>query len=104
MIISIFGLGYVGSVGLGCLAQAGHEVIGVDVSPAKVDCINAGRSPIVEAGLDRVIADQRAAGRISATTDLESRRQPLGGVLHLRRHPLDRPRASESRRHLPGRP
>jgi GDP-mannose 6-dehydrogenase len=71
MIISIFGLGYVGSVGLGCLAQAGHEVIGVDVSPAKVDCINAGRSPIVEAGLDRVIADQRAAGRVSATTDLE---------------------------------
>lgn len=72
MKISIFGLGYVGSVSLGCLAANGHEVIGVDISQAKVDFVDAGRSPIVEPGLDQVIAKQRAAGRVSATTDLVS--------------------------------
>jgi GDP-mannose 6-dehydrogenase len=72
MRISIFGLGYVGSVSLGCLALNGHEVVGVDVTQAKVDCVNAGKSPIIEPGLDLVIAEQRAAGRISATTDLAS--------------------------------
>jgi GDP-mannose 6-dehydrogenase len=70
MKISIFGLGYVGSVSLGCLAANGHEVIGVDISQAKVDFVSAGRSPIVEPGLDEVIQEQRAAGRVSATTDL----------------------------------
>lgn len=69
MNISIFGLGYVGSVSLACLAQNGHRVIGVDVNRDKVDCINDGRSPIVENGLDEMIAAQRAKGTVSATTD-----------------------------------
>jgi len=67
--ISVFGLGYVGCVGLGCLAQNGHRVIGVDVNPAKVDVINSGRSPIVEKGIGEIIFEQRKAGRVSATTD-----------------------------------
>jgi GDP-mannose 6-dehydrogenase len=71
MNISIFGLGYVGSVGLACLAQNGHSVIGVDVNNVKVDLINQGKSPIVEKGLDLVIAEQRAKRRISATTDVD---------------------------------
>lgn len=70
MKISIFGLGYVGSVSLACLAHNGHEVIGVDVSPSKVDCINRGQSPIIERDLDQIIADQRAKGRVSATSDM----------------------------------
>ncbi|HSA95317.1 MAG TPA: UDP-glucose/GDP-mannose dehydrogenase family protein [Acidobacteriota bacterium] len=69
MNISIFGLGYVGSVGLACLAKNGHRVVGVDVSRDKVDVINQGRSPIVERELDGLIAGARAQGMVSATPD-----------------------------------
>jgi GDP-mannose 6-dehydrogenase len=66
--ISIFGLGYVGCVSAGCLAALGHEVIGVDVSSMKVDMINAGQSPVVEAELDELIRQAVQAGKLSATT------------------------------------
>ncbi|MBN1449867.1 MAG: UDP-glucose/GDP-mannose dehydrogenase family protein [Anaerolineales bacterium] len=68
MKISVFGLGYVGTVSAGCLADLGHEVIGVDVNPVKVDMINAGKSPIIEAGLSDFIAKGSHSGRIKATT------------------------------------
>jgi GDP-mannose 6-dehydrogenase len=68
MKISVFGLGYVGSVSAGCLAALGHEVIGVDVNPIKVDMINAGQSPVIEAGLDALIAEGIQAGQIEAVT------------------------------------
>ena len=71
MKISIFGLGYVGAVTAACFARDGHEVIGVDVSPEKVALVNAGRSPVVEPGLDELLAEGIAAGRIRATTDVE---------------------------------
>jgi GDP-mannose 6-dehydrogenase len=67
--IGVFGLGYVGSVSAGCLAALSHEVTGVDVNSTKVDMINAGQSPVIEAGLDDLIADGVAAGRIRAVTD-----------------------------------
>jgi GDP-mannose 6-dehydrogenase len=67
--VSIFGLGYVGCVSAGCLARLGHEVIGVDVNPSKVEALNEGRSPIVERGLSEVIADMRRAGRLQAVTE-----------------------------------
>lgn len=67
MRVSIHGLGYVGSVSLGCFAQNGHDVIGVDINPAKVDLINRGESPIVEKDLGRIIRDQRRKGRVRAT-------------------------------------
>src|SRR4029077_15561487 len=72
MKISVLGLGYVGAVSAGCLARDGHEVIGVDPERVKVDLINAGRSPIIEKDIGSIIAEQAAAGRLSATTDLES--------------------------------
>jgi GDP-mannose 6-dehydrogenase len=65
--ISIFGLGYVGTVSAGCLAQNGHEVIGVDPVRAKVDLINAGQSPIIEAEIGKVIAEAARSGRLRAT-------------------------------------
>lgn len=69
MRISIFGLGYVGTVSAGCLASQGHEVIGVDPLRAKVDLINAGQSPIIESEIGEIIAEVVRAGGLRATTD-----------------------------------
>jgi GDP-mannose 6-dehydrogenase len=67
--ISIFGLGYVGTVSAGCLARDGHEVIGVDPLRTKVELINAGRSPVIEADIGDIIAAAVKAGRLRATED-----------------------------------
>jgi GDP-mannose 6-dehydrogenase len=67
--LSVFGLGYVGCVAAACLADAGHEVTGVDVNPTKVEIINSGKSPIIEDGIGELIAKVVASGRLSATTD-----------------------------------
>lgn len=72
MKISVFGLGYVGSVTAACLAQSGHEIIiGVDVNETKVNSINAGRSPVVEADIGTLIEKNVRAGRLRATTSTE---------------------------------
>jgi len=62
-------LGYVGTVSAGCLAQSGHEVIGVDPVATKVDLINQGQSPIIEAEINEIIASAVKSGRIRATQD-----------------------------------
>ncbi|MCB0177371.1 MAG: UDP-glucose/GDP-mannose dehydrogenase family protein [Anaerolineae bacterium] len=67
MRIAIFGLGYVGCVSAACLANEGHEVVGVDVNPIKVEMINAGQSPIIEAQVDDLIRQAVADGHLSAT-------------------------------------
>ncbi|HZL08494.1 MAG TPA: UDP-glucose/GDP-mannose dehydrogenase family protein [Prolixibacteraceae bacterium] len=69
MNISIFGLGYVGCVSLGCLAKIGHQVIGVDVNKNKIDLINSGKPTIIEKDIDQIIKECHAKGMISATTD-----------------------------------
>jgi GDP-mannose 6-dehydrogenase len=68
MKVSVFGLGYVGCVSAASFANDGHTVVGVDVNPGKVAAINAGRSPIVEKGLDALISEMSGAGRLRATT------------------------------------
>jgi GDP-mannose 6-dehydrogenase len=60
-------MGYVGTVSAGCLAQNGHEVIGVDPIRTKVDLINAGQSPIIEAEIGKIIAEAVRSGRLRAT-------------------------------------
>lgn len=70
--LAVFGIGYVGVVSAACLAKDGHQVIAVDIDPAKVAAINAGRSPIVEQGLPDLIADMVAAGRLTATSDVRA--------------------------------
>ncbi len=67
--VSIFGLGYVGSVTAACFAHKGHRVIGVDVNPAKVEMMAAGRCPIFEARMDELVTEGHQAGRLHATTD-----------------------------------
>ena len=69
MRISIFGLGYVGCVSTGCLAQNGHHVIGVDVNTEKVRLINSGKPTIIEKDIDNIIKKGYTEGRITATTD-----------------------------------
>lgn len=69
--LSVFGLGYVGAVTAACLAMRGHRVIGVDVAPAKVEAVAAGRPPITEPGLETILREALMAGRLSAIGDAE---------------------------------
>jgi len=69
MRISIFGLGYVGAVTAGCLAEQGYDVVGVDVSLPKVESLNRGEAPIIEPGLEDLLKRAKQRGRLRATTD-----------------------------------
>ena len=69
--ISVFGLGYVGSVTAACFASKGHKVVGIDVSRDKVESMAAGRTPILEPGIQEIISEFHAKGQLSATTDVE---------------------------------
>ena len=69
MKISIFGLGYVGTVSAACFAQDGHEVIGVDPVLTKVELVNEGLSPIIEADISEIMASTTREGRLRATSD-----------------------------------
>jgi GDP-mannose 6-dehydrogenase len=70
MKISIFGLGYVGAVSMACLARDGHEVVGVDLDPLKLELIRSGRSPIVEEGIQELTAEVVKSGRVRVTDDV----------------------------------
>jgi GDP-mannose 6-dehydrogenase len=70
MKISVFGLGYVGCVSAACLAAKGHEVIGVDVNPIKVDLINRGQAPVVEERIGELTEEVVRSGALTATTDV----------------------------------
>ena len=70
--ISVFGLGYVGTVTAACLAYRGNNVIGVDLSQPKVEAINSGNSPIVEPQVSEIIADSHKANRLHATSSAEA--------------------------------
>lgn len=66
MRISVFGLGYVGCVSAACLAESGHEVVGIDVNPTKVEILGRGASPVIEKDLDALIGRAVRSGRLRA--------------------------------------
>jgi len=65
--ISIFGLGYVGAVSLACLARDGHEMIGVDIDPGKLELLRGGQAPIVETGIQELTRAVVRGGSVTVT-------------------------------------
>lgn len=72
MRVAMIGTGYVGLVSGACFSNFGHDVICVDKDAAKIERLRRGEIPIFEPGLDRLVADNVAAGRLSFTTDLKT--------------------------------
>jgi len=70
--VTVIGTGYVGLVSGACLARLGHQVACVDISPERVECIEAGRAPFHEPGLEELIRQGLDNGRLLATTDLQA--------------------------------
>ncbi|MDJ0574159.1 MAG: UDP-glucose/GDP-mannose dehydrogenase family protein [Xenococcaceae cyanobacterium MO_234.B1] len=69
MKIIVWGLGYVGTVVAACFAKLGHDVVGVDKVPAKVEALNQGKSPIKEPGLTSLIKEAVEAGSLRAVSE-----------------------------------
>ena len=67
--LSVFGLGYVGSVTAACLAHIGNRVIGVDIDSSKARALDSGQSPILEKGINELIEQAQKAGRLAGTND-----------------------------------
>jgi len=67
--ISLFGLGYVGSVSAASFAHMGHKVTGVDISKTKVEMLDSGRTPIIEARMEELVSAANKSCRLHATTD-----------------------------------
>jgi len=70
--VSVFGLGFVGIITAGCLADAGHNVIAVDIDHRKVEALSQGQSPVLEPGLDALLDRNVRAGRLRAVASLEA--------------------------------
>ena len=70
MHVTMIGTGYVGLVSGACFSEFGHNVTCVDKDAGKIDAIQAGRMPIFEPGLEKLVEINVAAGRLTFTTDL----------------------------------
>jgi GDP-mannose 6-dehydrogenase len=70
--VSVFGLGYVGAVTAACLAHKGHEVIGVDVNPLKIEMMESGQAPVLEPRLKELIEEGHRSAKLHATTETYS--------------------------------
>lgn len=69
MQVSVYGLGYVGTVTAAALADAGHDVVGVDTNPDKVAMINRGQATVIEPELPELLGRVQQSGRLRATTE-----------------------------------
>lgn len=79
MKISVIGCGYLGAVHAACMAHLGHDVVGIDVDPARVDLLAAGKAPFHEAGLEEMLAEGVNSGRLRFTTDVA---EASGALVH----------------------
>ncbi|MFN3602823.1 MAG: UDP-glucose 6-dehydrogenase, partial [Dietzia sp.] len=68
MRMTVFGTGYLGTTHAACMAELGHEVLGVDVDEAKIERLRAGEVPFYEPGLPEILSRQVQAGRVRFTT------------------------------------
>jgi len=68
--ISVIGCGYLGAVHAASMAKLGHDVVAVDVDPAKIEQLAAGEAPFFEPGLPEVLGEALASGRIRFTTEM----------------------------------
>lgn len=71
MKVSVIGCGYLGAVHAACMAELGHEVIGIDVDSAKIEQLSSGHAPFFEPGLPELLESSLASGRLSFTTSIE---------------------------------
>jgi len=69
--VAVLGLGYVGCVTAACLASLGHRVLGIDRDQHKVDNVLNGRAPFYEPGLEELVRENTAAGRLSASNSAD---------------------------------
>ncbi|WP_432526301.1 3-hydroxyacyl-CoA dehydrogenase NAD-binding domain-containing protein, partial [Kineococcus mangrovi] len=79
MRMTVIGCGYLGAVHAACMAELGHEVIGIDVDPEKVAALQAARAPFFEPGLPELLERTMATGRLTFTTDMS---QAAGSAVH----------------------
>ncbi len=79
MRISVIGCGYLGAVHAACMAELGHEVIGIDVDQHKIDTLAAGRAPFFEPGLPELLTSAIGSGRLSFSTDIAA---AAGAAVH----------------------
>ena len=80
MQISVIGCGYLGAVHAACMAKLGHDVVGIDVDERKIADLAAGKAPFFEPGLDELLLEVQATGRLTFTTDMSAAR---GRSVHL---------------------
>ena len=81
MKITVYGSGYVGLVAAACFAEVGHDVLNVDPNPERVQVLQQGRIPFVEAGLDALVAKGVASGKLTFSGDPEA--AASHGTLHV---------------------
>ena len=71
MRMTVIGTGYLGATHAACMAELGHEVLGIDVDQAKIDALKNGDVPFYEPGLPEVLKRNIESGRLGFTTDYE---------------------------------
>ena len=70
MRLSVIGCGYLGAVHAAAMASIGHEVVGIDVDPRKIEALSRGEAPFFEPGLPELLREGVASGRLTFTTDI----------------------------------
>ncbi|WP_165066021.1 UDP-glucose dehydrogenase family protein [Marisediminicola senii] len=79
MRVSVVGCGYLGAVHAACMAELGHEVVGIDVDAAKIEMLASGKPPFFEPGLPELLTSAMASGRLTFTTDIS---EAAGATVH----------------------